>query len=385
MINKFNRKKTKNIKRIDKFLSFFYKKPVVKVVPLNEINHIVIIDFSLIGDMVMNIPFLKTIKHNCPLAKISMICEPWAQAVLGNQGLVDEFIVFDGKNKLSSPFQIIKSFKEIKKVIKRINIIDYELAIEPKGDLRHIWFMHHINCLRSITYNYTGGDYFVTDCFLPKEGTVHLIDEKLNLLDFVGFNICECDRIPKLSIDNKTREYLNEYKQKNDLCGKRVIGIHPGASTVSKQFKYFPELFVRLKPLMSQCDIVCVFEGPSDKDIVDLICCTLENMPLRYLRIKENLQDYIRLVAICDYMICNDSAAGHIATAYGIDTSVVFCSTIPSMGVPRGYCTVKCISYNVECKPCTLPECTRKYECMKEAMVDDIVSSMYAFLISPVK
>ena len=45
--------------------------------------------------MIMNIPFLENIKKNCPKAKITMVCMPWAEVVLGDQNLIDNFIVFD--------------------------------------------------------------------------------------------------------------------------------------------------------------------------------------------------------------------------------------------------------------------------------------------------
>ena len=80
----------------NRILSAVYSKPSAEELGnFNQVKNILIIDFSLIGDMIMNIPFLENIKKNCPKAKITMVCMPWAEVVLGDQNLIDNFIVFD--------------------------------------------------------------------------------------------------------------------------------------------------------------------------------------------------------------------------------------------------------------------------------------------------
>lgn len=104
MIKKFNVEKTKKLNQINRFLKLLYKKPTcIECQDFLSIKNILIIDFALMGDMIMDIPFLKTIKLNCPNAKITMVSMPWAEAILDDQKLIDDFIIFDGKNILNSP------------------------------------------------------------------------------------------------------------------------------------------------------------------------------------------------------------------------------------------------------------------------------------------
>ena len=376
MIKKFNVEKTKKLDQLNKLLSLVFRKPVCKFNgSFDDVSNILIIDFALMGDMIMNIPFLTTLKKNCPNAKITMVAMPWAETILYDQNLVDEFIVFDGKNKLSSPKMIIKNLREIRKVLKKINAKTYQLAFEPKGDLRHIWFMRMTNSLRTITYNYTGGDYLVSDCFKPKDNTEHLIDEKLDLLEFIGMVVDERDRIPKLHLSNTLEFLVDTFVKDNNLQGKRVIGLHPGASNINKQFRYYPQLMEKISEELTSKDVICVFEGPGEAEIVDKVCHQLGELNINYIRVKKNTKEYVALVSVCRLMICNDSAAGHIAASYGIPCVVIFGPVKPETALPRGTGTIEFISHSLECKPCTLPVCPLgTEECIREISLTEVTS-----------
>ena len=374
MIKKFNVEKTMQLDKINKILSLFYKKPSNKLnVNFSKIENILVVDFALMGDMVMNIPFFKTIRHNCPNAKITMVAMPWAKVILGDQNLIDEFIIFDGKNILSSPKSIIKNYFPIRATLKIINKKRYQLAFEPKGDLRHIWFVHHTNSLRTISYNYTGGEYLITDSFKPKETTKHLIDEKIDLLALSGMTIFDEDRTPVLNLSEASKQVVKAFVEENNLNDRRVIGIHPGASNKNKQYRYYPQLIEEISDSLQNDDIFCVFEGPGEKDIVDAVCNQLEKSKIEFIRVKRKTKEYVAIVSVCNYMICNDSAAGHIASGYGIPTLVIFGPVMPETALPRGNCDIRYVSHELECKPCTLPVCPLgTEECIQTIEIDEV-------------
>ena len=381
MIKKFNVEKTRQLDKINRLLAFFYRKRrTVEIVELKNVKNILVIDFALMGDMVMDIPFFKTIKHNCPNAKITMVCMKWAEIILGDQDLVDEFIVFDGKEKLSTPKKVFRNFGEIRSTLKEINKKEYDLGIEPKGDLRHTLFMHYTRSKRTASYNYTGGGYLITDSFNPKENTRHLIDEKLDLLEMLGFTIFDEDRIPELYLADKGIELCLRFKESNHLQNKTIIGIHPGASNVNKQFRYYPEVlndfFNKIKN--KEKFILIVFEGPNEEEIANKVSEQAKIINVNYIKVKRPTKEYVQLVSICDYMLCNDSAAAHIAAGYGIPTLVVFGAVKPETALPRGKNIVEYVSHAMDCKPCTLPTCPLNTEkCIKSISPKEVVDKLY--------
>ena len=376
MIKKFNVKKTRQMERIDKLLSIFYKKPATKTeLCLKDVKNILVIDFALIGDMIMSIPFFRTIRYNCPKAKITMVCMPWAEVILGDQCLVDEFIIFDGKDKLKGPKQVLFNIIEIRKVLKRINKKQYQIALEPKGDLRHILFMHYTNSIRMVTYNYTGGKYLVTDSFEPIPETKHLIDEKVDLLRLLGFEINEKLLIPTLCISNEMRDVVSRFIDAEHLNHKIIIGIHPGASNRNKQYRFYPEVVRKISKGLSEKVKFCIFEGSGEEDVVNSVCNVLEDN--QYIRVKMALKEYVSIVSICNYMICNDSAAGHIAAAYGIPSLIIFGPVNAETAEPRGNCKIINISKTFVCKPCTLPTCPLKTEaCIKSIRAEEVIEKI---------
>lgn len=372
MIKKFNIEKTKQLDKINRILSFFYRKPLCRWNgELHDVREILIIDFALIGDMIMNIPFLRNIRSNCPNAKVTMVCMPWAEAVLGDQGLIDNFVVFDGKNKLSGPSQILKNWREIVSTIKFLNKKEYQIGFEPKGDLRHILFLHYVKCARTITYNYTGGDFLVTDSKTPLPDTKHLIDEKLDLLRLSGFAVDENAVVPILGLTDKWKCKANEFKKAYFNSDKLIVGVHPGASNVNKQYQFYPEVVALLVAEYGERIQFCIFEGSGEQDAVTAVCKSLDEK--QYVRVKKTLKEYITLVSICDYMICNDSAAGHIAAAYGIPVLVIFGPVKSETAKPKGTAKVITISKDYDCKPCTLPVCPLGTErCIKSVGADEV-------------
>ena len=116
----------------------------------------------------------------------------------------------------------------------------------------------------------------------------------------------------------------------------------------------------------------CVFEGDGEEKIVNDVCCVLSEK--QYVRIKRPLKEYISLVSICDYMLCNDSAAGHIAAAYGIPSLIIFGPIKDETAAPRGRGRIITISKEYDCKPCTLPTCPLgTEECIKSVGVDEVI------------
>ncbi len=374
MIKKFNIEKTKQLNKVNRVLSFIYKKPESMFhQELDGVKNILVVDFALMGDMVMDIPFFKVLRSNCPNARITMVCMQWGKTILGDQGLVDDFIVFKGKDYLSSPGKAIRHIGEIRRALKRINQKKYDIGIEPKGDLRHTLFLRYTQCDRTISYNYTGGDYLVTDSLLPRVETKHLIDEKLDLLEMSGFRICERDTIPVLTLTNEWRAYARGFSDENDLLGKDIIGLHPGASNVNKQYRYYPDLIEKIECTLSSDSVFCVFEGPGEQVIVDRVVQRLDKLKRRYVRIKKSTKEYVSLVSICSIMICNDSAAGHIAAAYGIPTLVIFGAVMDETAIPRGRTRIEAVSHDLDCKPCTLPICPKGTEdCILSVSVDEV-------------
>ena len=198
----------------------------------------------------------------------------------------------------------------------------------------------------------------LTDAVKPDTDIVHEIPYRLSLLKKMGFDMIKSPTYPILRTTKDQDSYNENYIKKYDLAGKNIIGIHPGASLKDKQYKKFPEVISLIADKIDKGkDYILIFCGQSEEEMAAKVLFSARNKKLNAHIVNENLENYIGLVSICNYMICNDSGAGHLAAAYGIPVTVVFGPVLPEMYAPMGENAVFTVSHKLSCKPCRRREC----------------------------
>lgn len=122
-----------------------------------------------------------------------------------------------------------------------------------------------------------------------------------------------------------------------------------------------------------------IFSAPSEESVATNVFKVIQNNNLDGTIIDQSFEDYIRTVAACHLIICNDSGIAHIAAAYGIPVIVIFGPTDPDTCAPRGKSTVHIISsYPMSCKPyCCVTMCKKgSMACMKSIKVEKILDTI---------
>lgn len=381
----FNQAKIQKLKKIDKFLKPFFISKVHNNLSFEKgTKSILIIGFFLIGDTIMYLSALRTLRKNFPNANITLVGSKIVKTILEGQSVVDNFVVVEcpwiGTNN--------KSLKNIFNFLKGIWIANrnnkYDIAIEFRGDWRNIFYMNYIRAKRKVSYNFTGGEYMLTDVFLPEPTIDHFTDESFCLLKQMGCEFTEEDTIPILLKNNKSRFTQEKFITDHQIANKFIVGLHPGASLAIKQWdvlKYAElicQLHVKSKNLM-----FLVFEGPGEQQTVIELTAQLDLNCIPYIVVKRPLVEYIDLIGICNLMICNDSGAAHIAAAFSIPTVVIFANVDPKYVTPKSSGIVRVISHSLHCKPCLSTIC--KYntnECIKTIEVKEVLILLNEILSS---
>lgn len=381
----FNKDKTSKLKVIDKLFKSLYIRPKNKAVykPLMEEknNEILILGFLLIGDTIMYIPAFKSIRKNFPDARITLVCEMQTKLILSEQNLIDNFVIINCPWIVKTDYSL-KNLFSFKSALKQINRVVYDLAIDFRGDWRNIFYLNFIKAKRKASFNFTGGDYMLTDVITPDPLIDNFTEEALYLLKKIGLSIDKHDLIPQLTVSELCKPFLESYKQKHNLNGKYIVGIHPGSSQEVK--KWDEEKYTELVSVLnSDLDAVfLIFEGPNENETVFKITEKLIERNIPYLVVKEKLLDYINIISLCDLVICNDSGAGHIAGAFGVKTVIIFGNVDPKYIVSKYASHVVAISHTLECKPCFQSFCKYEHkECIKGISVEEVYKSA-SFLIN---
>lgn len=369
-MEKFNPEKLKYLNAANRILKIFFReKKAGSPLKLAGAKQILIIDPTLIGDIVMLIPFLRTVKKTVPDAGVTLVCAQWTKVLLESQEIADNFIIIDTEI-INSPVQMLKKWRYVQRILKQINAKEYDIAIELRGDLRYIFFMHFCRAVRKVSYSYTGGEYLLTDVIKPSGKAAHLVEDKMYLAKKLGCCFDRKDMYPRLFLTQKQEKENMEFLKKHGLAGKRIIGIHPGASLEHKRWKGFGFL---IQELEIENAVYLVFSGPGEKTIAGKTAECGRKAGKFCLHVHEKLEVYIRLIALCNVCVCNDSGAGHLAAAYGVPAVVIygpfesrFCRPYTDHGVAE-------VSHKLPCKPCMSDVCrTGTNECLNSITADEV-------------
>lgn len=376
-MSKFNKEKIAKLKKVDKLfrtLYFFPKnkkqyKPVVK----SDVKEILLIGIWLIGDTIMHLPVIKILKKNYPNARITIACEKQSEIILKTQNLVDNFILF----KCPWVVPVNYSLKSLTAFFFSANIanrIKYDLAFEFRGDWRSILYMNFIKSERKISYNYSGGEYMITDDINPDTSIENLTQESLYLLKSFGCSYEESDVAPRLKLSKTDNEYIRDFKIAEGLEGKFIIGIHPGTTQIVKRWdeQNYAALIIKLAEANKNAFFI-LYEGPNERNTISSIQLVLDEKKVNYLVINKTLPEYILLISLAKIMICNDSGAAHIAGAFNIPLVVIFGSRGPEFVYPYGSKKQVLISHDLECKPCLNNYCKLGTKlCLTGISVDEV-------------
>lgn len=380
LMEKFNPQKTKRLRLVNNLLKIvFHERKSSSPPDIKKADKLLIIDPTLIGDIVMLTSFLRIIKRNNENIQITLVCGKWAKSLLDSQNLIDRFVIIDNK-LLNSPKNLLLDRKDIKKVLDDINTCHYDYALEPRGDLRYIFFMHFCNANRKVSYNYTGGECFLTDVITPNPDVKHLVEDKLFFAKKIGCFYEEDEKYPSLVLSELQKKMCSKFINEEKIEGKIIIGIHPGASLKIKQWEGFGRLASLLASKYKDCYFV-IFKGPKEEEAVEKVAKYLSACDARFCVSETNISEYVSRISVCDVMICNDSGAGHIASAYAIPTFVVFGPIDPELAKPYAKKNVYVFSKNMECKPCLSTSCKKNMECISSVSPYEVYDSIEKYIM----
>ncbi len=133
-------------------------------------------------------------------------------------------------------------------------------------------------------------------------------------------------------IDSNSSKYAQDFKSSNGLDGKKIIGIHMGASPRWPSKVWDKE---KVKDFIIACNKsrkgVILFGGPNEVTEHQELTRELQSKGISFARNNPTNSDmeFVSLVNICDFMVCSDSYALHVSLALKKKTIGLFFCTSP--------------------------------------------------------
>tara|TARA_B100001996_G_C18647335_1_gene587946 strand:+ start:599 stop:1678 length:1080 start_codon:yes stop_codon:yes gene_type:complete len=274
----------------------------------NKIRTILITEYYCIGDILIVLPAIESLRRHFVNAKIMLICSVEAEPLAKTIKELDIVIPFDVPWK-KNPISLNKIW-ESRKFARKLRNKNIDLAIDFRGDIRNNWFLYQIKSKYSIGYSFTGGHYFLNKV-VDFPCHLHQKDRALHLISSIG-----------------VKPYIRNEKIKNNRQGYLVL--HPGAGDSLRSWPV--ELWVELVKNLFGKYKVAIVEVP---ETIKLINSLIEiNQSIKIY--KGNLNNFSAWLRNQRLLVGPDSMAGHLAAYLNIPVISIFGSQNPELTKPSG-------------------------------------------------
>lgn len=316
--------------------------------------NILIIHTAFIGDIALSTPFLRAVSDKYPDADIYYLTTPAGAALLENNPLIKEVIVFDKKGK-------DKGLKGFFKTVKLLRKYKFNKAFILHRYLRSSFLGYFSGAGERIGFDVASGSFLYTKKIKYRKD-LHEIDR---LLSFVNGETgkYKVEIYPSdVNISN-----IDIIWEKYGIEKQKIIAVAPGSKWYTKMWprEYFDELLDKLSNL-ENVKIILV-GGKEDKEI------ELKNADKTIdLRGETSLLDLAEILKRTDVLVTNDSSPIHIGSAFEKPfIAAIFGPTVKEFGfTPSNKKNMVIETEGLECRPCGMhghDKCPLgHFKCMRE-------------------
>ena len=318
-----------------------------------------------IGDVVMTLPAVASIRKTWPGAQISILAKPWVAEIYRLSPSVDQVIVFQEPGRHAGVMGKLRLVGELRK-----NPFDCAILLQNAIEAAILTRLAGIPLCAG--YNSDGRGLLLSHSVRRTKAVrqIHQIDYYLEMVRALGCMPAErsVQLHPGEDYNGMVEKLFNEY---GIGAGHTLIGLAPGAAYGPAK-KWFPERFATVVDrLMDDTGAQAILFGSGgDKESTAAVARYARHC-LIDIAGKTNLKEAIALISRCTLFLSNDSGLMHVAGALGIPTVAIFGSTNPTTTSPVGERSIV-IHRDVACSPCLKPICPTDFRCMDLIGVDEV-------------
>ena len=297
---------------------------------------ILFINFGGLGDEILFLPSIISVKKEFPASGITLALEPRSKGITGLTDIIDETLSANIKGK--------GKYLELLKLLFKIWTKRFDIVISS-GSNKFISIFLFLTFIKE-RYGYNTGK--LSGLLLTKAVELNKNQYAASMYhDLVRPLTDIVTELPQINIE------------KGDTEPDTVL-IHPGVSLLSvrkNMIKTIPaETWAEVVDKLALAGKrVILAGGPDDKETIETIVNTVsaDKFTNMYGKTK-NLRELAELISKAEIFLCSDSAPLHIASALGVKTYVIFGSTDDKKLIPQNGKVIPIKAQNCTCplRPC---------------------------------
>ncbi len=329
-----------------------------------EVQSILVIHQGALGDFILALPALETLRKAFPQAKTVIMGYPRILELVEKRFYAEEILSIDQKGMAtffvregSLDFNLSQFFKTF----------DLTIVFGRDGEGTIIGNLRRV----------CQGQILPIRSFPLWDEKVHLTDHLLKQFGQHGFPASASN--PKLHLKESDREWAKDFWKSKGVTSEeraKAIILHPGSGSKKKVWplhQFFNLAHTLQKNLGSKILIVL---GPAEGPEVQKV---FEGMGPNSFILGKGLT-LLQLASVmegCWFFIGNDSGISHMATALGLPTMVIFGPTDERVWSPKGE-KVIVIRKEVHCFPCPQERflLCKDVECLKGIEMGEVLDGL---------
>jgi len=339
-------------------------------------NKILIRSTNWIGDAIMTIPAVRSVRRNYPHAEITLMALPWVADVFRASPDVDRIFLYQKNGRhhgLMGKFRLARDLKR--------EGFDAAILLQNAFEAALVTSLARIPVRAGYT---TDGRGLLLSHGVKKQSgidgrhQVHYYQEMLR-----GLGLTPGPDELRLELPEEACRWAEQFLKKKKPGPKtRVIGFNPGAS-------YGPAKRWPAAKFAGLADILCrepeilvlVFGTEADHEAADYIRSGAAGEGrVVDLTGRTTLAQAMALIDRCSVFVTNDSGLMHVSAALHTSTVAVFGSTNPVTTGPYSDNAIV-IRKELNCSPCMKTHCPKQhFQCMEKIEVRDVLGAVHDFL-----
>lgn len=333
-------------------------------------KNIAIIKLWALGESILTLPMIKSIKQKFPDSKITIIARNQNASVFENLSFIDNVILFEPKNAFKL-FNLLRKF-------------DLSFDCEPYLKLSGLfsWF-----CAKQrIGFSHTIRSWLYTH-IVNFNDQQHEVLTYMDLVKNLGINAVP-EKLEKLVYSDDNKHKVDSILENAGISSSdKLIGFCVGVAESARQRTWPAENFAALADkLIENKHAKIIFVGsPNEKEIINEVSSKMKN-PSFSVAGKTSINDLFYLAERCDLFISNDTGPMHVSAAQGTKTIGLFGPNLSVRFGPFGKNNIA-LEKHLPCRPCInvhkgeLPKCRQKKRlgegyCMKLISVEDVFQTV---------
>lgn len=321
-----------------------------------------------LGDLLLAVPALRSLRRRFPDAEVTLIGLPWAASFARRfSRYVDRFVEFPGYPGIG---EVSYDAARTERFLTEQRAYGFDLVLQLHGS-GQISNRFAIDLGGAVA-----AGYFVEerppglDVAAPYPATLHEIDRNLRLVGMVGGSVT--DRSLEFPLTHDDRSEAGALL--GPMRDRPLVVLHPGSKLPSR--RWMPDRFAAVADaLVERHDAGIVLTGTAGEvDVVDAVASAMSR-PALCLAGKTSLGGLAAIIEQASLFISNDTGPAHLAAALRTPSIVLYGPGDLERWKPLDSERHQVIRVPVACSPCLYEFCPIDHRCLRAIDPDRVLSA----------